>query len=192
MHEVGQSLRQRFRQRFGHRLMPRLRPLSGRCHGRGPLRAVILGLGLLGLPACWSETYPAPGYKRPPARAIGNGQPVSTAALSGHVYIAETPTVAAETGLPEGYKLLPGSEGKVTVRIPGTPPQTRVVPIEDGAYILPDLPMGVALEVTASYPGYASRRQQVTIVLAAGRRLNFDHDPDGAGTYLLRLKDTPR
>jgi hypothetical protein len=153
---------------------------------------LLLGLALLGLSACGKETYPPPGYKRPPARAVGNGQPVSTASLSGHVYTAENTTLPGATGLPEGYKLLEGSEGKVTVRIPGTPPQTRAVSIVDGAYTVPDLPMGVALEVTASYPGYVSRRQQVTIVLPAGRRLNFDYDPSGAGTYLLRLKDTPR
>ncbi len=141
--------------------------------------------------ACGGETYPAPGYKARPAFDTRNTSPVTTATLSGNVYVAESPMIDATTQLPEGYKLMPGEEGRVTVRIPGTPSQTRVVPIEDGAYVMPNLPMGVTLEVIASYPGYGSRRQQVQIVLPAGRRLNFDHVPNGTASYLIRLKDPP-
>jgi hypothetical protein len=164
-----------------------------RCHGGGRAwRAGILALAIaLSVAACGGETYPEPGYKPPAPVSAGNNQPIKTAMLSGNVYIAESPTLLADTQLPEGYKLLPGEEGRVTVRIPGTPAQTRAVAIKDGAYEVPDLPLGVTLDVTATYPGYVSRRQQVVIVLTAGRRLNFDHDPDGAGSYLIPLKDPP-
>ena len=150
----------------------------------------LLALVLL-LTACGSETYPPPGYKAPPAMSTGSKQPYSTASLSGRVYMADSPVVDSATQLPMGYALLPGEEGRVTVRIPGTPTQTRVVPIKDGSYEMPDLPIGVTLEVSASCPGYASRRQEVEIRLPAGRRLNFEHDPDGPGSYLMPLKDPP-
>jgi hypothetical protein len=146
----------------------------------------------LGVAACGGETLPQPGYKPAAPLSTGNNQPVSKATLSGNVYIAESPTVLADTQLPDGYKLLPGEEGRVTVRIPGTPAQTRAVAIKDGAYEVPDLPLGVTLDVTATYPGYVSRRQQVVIVLPAGRRLNFGHDPDGTGSYLIPLRDAAR
>lgn len=159
------------------------------------LRLVGVALALLALvlllTACGTETYPPPGYKTRPPISAGSNQAIKTAPLSGRVYTAESPTLDSATQLPMGYALLPGEEGRVTVRIPGTPTQTRVVPIKDGAYEVPDLPMGVMIEVSASCPGYASRRQQVEIRLPAGRRLNFEHDPDGTGSYLLPLKDPP-
>ncbi|MNK57078.1 hypothetical protein D3C87_761280 [compost metagenome] len=141
--------------------------------------------------ACGGESFPAPGYKPYPPLSAGNKQPVSTASLSGRVYAAEAPTLDTATQLPMGYKLLSGDEGRVTVRIPGPTTQTRVAPIKNGSYEFLDLPIGVKLEVVASSPGYASRRQQVEILLPAGRRLNFDHDPDGSGTYLMPLQDPP-
>ncbi len=156
-------------------------------------RLGLLAMALaLGVTACGGETYSHPGYKRPAPLSAGNNQPVAAATLSGNVYIAESPTILADTQLPEGYKLLPGEEGRVTVRIPGTPAQTRAVAIKDGAFEVPDLPLGVTLEVTATYPGYVSRRQQVVIALPAGRRLNFGHDPDGGGSYLIPLRDAAR
>ena len=158
---------------------------------RRPAAGFLVGLLALVLTACGGETFPAPGYKPYPPLSAGNKPPVSTAPLSGRVYTAETGTLDPATQLPEGYKLLSGEEGRVTVRIPGTPAQNRVVPIKDGSYEMMDLPIGVMLEVVASYPGYASRRQQVEIVLPAGRRLNFEHDPDGSSTYLMPLKDPP-
>lgn len=152
----------------------------------------LMGTSLaLLLTACGGETYPPPGYKPYPPLSAGNHQPVSTALLSGRVYVAESPVLDPATQLPSGYALLPGEEGRVTVRIPGTPAQTRVVPIKGGTYEVPDLPIGVLIEVSASCPGYGSRRQQVEILLPAGRRLNFEHDPDGTGTYLMPLKDPP-
>lgn len=138
---------------------------------------------------CAGETYPSPGYKSRPAFDTRQQTPPQTAALSGLVYAAESPTIDAKTQLPEGYRRLPGEEGRVAVRIPGKPGETRVVPIKDGAYMVPDLPLGVTLEVVASCPGYGSRRQQVQIVLPAGRRLNFDYKPDGISTMLIRLKE---
>jgi|GEM_PF-3086654 len=164
---------------------------------RSATRAFANAGGLLGVllvmlaTACGAETYPAPGYKPYPPLSAGNQQPVSTAPLSGRVYAVEAPTLDTATQLPMGYKLLSGDEGRVTVRIPGPTTQTRVAPIKNGSYEFTDLPMGVKLEVVASSPGYASRRQQVEIVLPAGRRLNFDHDPDGTATYLMPLQDPP-
>ena len=185
MHEIEQALPPAFRQAT--------RPLTSRGGGGRAWLAGLLALALaLGLTACGGETYTQPGYKRPGPLSAGNNQPVATATLSGNVYIAESPTILADSQLPEGYKLLPGDEGRVTVRIPGTPAQMRAVAIKDGAFEVPDLPLGVTLEVTATTPGYVSRRQQIVIALPAGRRLNFGHDPDGAGSYLVPLRDPPR
>ena len=158
-----------------------------RAWGRG-VTGLVLALLLTG---CGGATYPPPGYKPYPPLSAGQHHPAATAILSGRVYTADSPTLDPATQLPMGYALLPGEEGRVTVRIPGTPTQTRVVPIKGGAYEIPDLPIGVSIEVSASCPGYASRRQQVEIRLPAGRRLNFEHDPDGTGTYLMPLKDPP-
>lgn len=156
---------------------------------RGYVRSgIVMGL-LLAFAGCAGEAPTRPGYKPKPPPASGATQAASRAALSGLVYVADSPAIAAGTLLPEGYQLLAGSEGRVTVRIPGEPGETRGVPIIGGAYRMADLPMGVALEVVAAAPGYTARKQVVRIVLPAGRKLNFAYDPDGGGTYLQPFRD---
>lgn len=144
---------------------------------------------LAGLSGCGERASSGPAYKSYPPLSMGAQEPAKTAPLSGFVYVAQSPMIAPGTLLPEGYRRLTGEDGRITVRIPGTPPQTRTASIVEGAYRVEDLPMGVELEVLASHSGYAARRRQVTIELPAGRRLNFEHDPDGAGTYLLPLQE---
>ncbi len=154
---------------------------------RPSLALLVVG----GLLACGGETYPDPGYRPRTTLPVGLPTAVVTAPLSGNVYMADSPTIEVSTSLPEGYQLLSGNEGKVVVRVPGTRPETRAVAIVDGAYTLPDLPVGVDLEVSASHPGFAARRQVIRIALPAGRRLNFGHDPGGTGSYLLPFHDSP-
>lgn len=150
----------------------------------------LLGLVILaGLPGCGEKASAGPSYKPYPPLSMRVLEPAKTAPLSGFVYVAESPKLVSETLLPEGYRRLSGDEGRLTVRVPGTPPQTRTVSIVEGEYRVENLPIGVELEVLASHPGYAARRRTVTIRLPAGRRLNFEHDPDGAGSYLMPLKD---
>lgn len=182
------------RRRYDHEpsLRQALERESGLSMRASGMIRMMLGIGLaMAVTACGGETFPAPGYKPYPPLSAGNKPPVATGSLSGRVYTVTSSVLDPTTSLPQGYQLLAGEEGRVTVRIPGTPAQTRVAPIKDGRYELTDLPIGVTLEVLASCPGYASRRQQVEIVLPAGRRLNFDYDPDGAGSYLMPLKDPP-
>ena len=150
------------------------------------LLALPIALGLMG---CAGEPVAGPSYKPKAPPASAPAPATQLAPLSGLVYVADSPAIAAETSLPEGYQLFSGKDGRVTVRIPGTPGETRVVPIVDGAYQMPDLPLGVDLEVSASAPGFTGRRQQVRIVLAAGRKLNFAYEPDGSGFYLQPFQD---
>lgn len=165
--------------------LARRRPRGREGAGWWPMGWLLGGAILLG--GCGDSGPSAPPFKPPPPLSTGQAPAAQTAVLSGFVYVAELPTL---DGLwPTGYRLLPGDEGKVTVRIPGTPGQVRVVPIVNGAYEVPDLPIGVRLDVTAVSPGYAASQRQVVIRLPAGRRLSFDYQPDGTTTYLLRLKD---
>lgn len=155
---------------------------------RACMRAGLIG-GLV-LAGCAGEAPVGPGYKPKPPAGLGGPAAASRASLSGLVYVADNPVIAAGSAFPEGYQLLAGSEGRVTVRIPGNPDTTRAVAIVNGAYVMPDLPMGVDLDVVAVAPGYTARKQVVRIVLPAGRKLNFAYDPDGGGTYLQPFRDT--
>lgn len=155
--------------------------------GVGWALALVLGTGLWG--GCGSAPVDSgPRFKAPPSLAAGNAPPATTAPLSGRVYLADHASPNAFSQLPEGYRLMPGDEGRVTVRWNPLNPQTRIATVREGAYLLEGLPIGELLEVTASFPGYLSQRQTTKIVATAGRKLNFDHEPDGPGHYLLPLQ----
>ncbi len=154
------------------------------------LARILTLAGLAALAGCGSPQSPQESLRPGPLRLIPpalSGTPGAT--LSGTVFVARDATLDTATGLPAGYRPLPGS-GRVTAWAATCAEpclERHGAEIAGGQYRLPGLPLGIPLVIEATAPGATARR--ITTVLWGDAILDFAADAERVtGTY---LRDAP-
>lgn len=148
--------------------------------------AIAFGLFSAG---CGGNAGPAPTFRKAPPFsrlevAPGALATSSVGVLMGKVYCAASEQIDAKTGLPVGYGLLPDGDTLIYAEVAGSRASYQA-PIASGSYELDNLPLGVALAITATKRGYQPRTQTLTLSRGGIARLSFDFAGDPNDAYLL-------